>query len=337
MMRTRKGATGLALGAVVALAAAACSSSGGGGGSATSSAAAAPQKGGTLYILTSARTTASTRRRATSARTSSSPPRVCAQPGDLLARARQQAGSRPGDRHRPDVRRRQDVEVHARRHGQVAGRPDGHLRRRQVRHLADLRDRRDHRTARPTSSTSSTCPRTPTARPPTRAPTRGPGQDLYDKAVTCEGQTLTFKFKKPWTDFNLADGARSRPTPQFRKDKDKGDKSLFEVFSNGPYMLQGTFDAEQGRHLGPQPELGREHRQGPQGLPRQDRRHGGHPVRAGLPAAHRRLRRGQDRHHVDHRPAVGAPADRGEPGRAVAIDQPGRAVHRLHAAERDQR
>src|SRR4029453_14976897 len=50
MMRTRKGATGLALGAVVALAAAACSSSGGGGGSATS-AAAAPQKGGTLYIL----------------------------------------------------------------------------------------------------------------------------------------------------------------------------------------------------------------------------------------------------------------------------------------------
>ena len=51
MMRTRKGATGLALGAVVALAAAACSSSGGGGGSATSSAAAAPQKGGTLYTL----------------------------------------------------------------------------------------------------------------------------------------------------------------------------------------------------------------------------------------------------------------------------------------------
>ena len=50
MMRTRKGATGLALGAVVALAAAACSSSGGGGASATS-AAAAPQKGGTLYIL----------------------------------------------------------------------------------------------------------------------------------------------------------------------------------------------------------------------------------------------------------------------------------------------
>ena len=51
MMRTRKGATGLALGAVVALAAAACSSSGGGGGAATSSAAAAPQKGGTLYTL----------------------------------------------------------------------------------------------------------------------------------------------------------------------------------------------------------------------------------------------------------------------------------------------
>ena len=51
MMRTRKGATGLALGAVVALAAAACSSSGGGGGSATSSAAAAPQKGGTLYRM----------------------------------------------------------------------------------------------------------------------------------------------------------------------------------------------------------------------------------------------------------------------------------------------
>ena len=56
---------------------------------------------------------------------------------------RRQAHPRPGDRHRPDVRRRQDVEVHPRRHGEVAGRPEGHLRRRQVRHLAHLRDRRD--------------------------------------------------------------------------------------------------------------------------------------------------------------------------------------------------
>ena len=31
-----------------------------------------------------------------------------------------------------------------------------------------------------------------------------------------------------------------------RKDKDKGDKSLFDVFSNGPYQLEGTFDPNKG-------------------------------------------------------------------------------------------
>ena len=51
MMRTKKAATGVALGAVVAVAAAAC---GGGGGSTSTSTAqstGAAAKGGTLYML----------------------------------------------------------------------------------------------------------------------------------------------------------------------------------------------------------------------------------------------------------------------------------------------
>ena len=49
MMRTKKGAIGVALGAVVALAAAACSS--GGSTATSSSSAAAATKGGTIYMV----------------------------------------------------------------------------------------------------------------------------------------------------------------------------------------------------------------------------------------------------------------------------------------------
>ena len=128
MMRTRKGATGLALGAVVALAAAACSSSGGGGGAATSSAAAAPQKGGTLYTLNLGPH-------------NGLDPQQSYVGADLEFAARAYARSLTtysvgadsklvpdlATDTGPDVRRWQDVEVHARGHREVAGRPEGHL------------------------------------------------------------------------------------------------------------------------------------------------------------------------------------------------------------------
>ena len=78
-----------------------------------------------------------------------------------------------------------------------------------------------------------------------KGPYTGTGQDLYDKAATCDGNTLTLRFKKPWADFNYAVASLAAYSP-VRKDKDKGDKSLFDVFSNGPYQLEGTFDPNKG-------------------------------------------------------------------------------------------
>ncbi|WP_409483654.1 ABC transporter substrate-binding protein [Arsenicicoccus dermatophilus] len=71
------------------------------------------------------------------------------------------------------------------------------------------------------------------------------GQAAFDKAVSCSGQTITFRFKKPWTDFNMNNAALTAFAP-FRKDKDQGAKSDYQAFSNGPYMLEGAYDPNKG-------------------------------------------------------------------------------------------
>jgi peptide/nickel transport system substrate-binding protein len=71
------------------------------------------------------------------------------------------------------------------------------------------------------------------------------GQDLFDKAVTCDGATITYHFKKPWPDFPLAIAALHMMDP-YRQDKDQGDRSSYQVFSNGPYELKGTWDKTKG-------------------------------------------------------------------------------------------
>ena len=43
-----------------------------------------------------------------------------------------------------------------------------------------------------------------TGLPAYNGPYKGDGQDLFDKAVTCDGNTITYKFNKPWPDFPLA-------------------------------------------------------------------------------------------------------------------------------------
>ncbi len=65
------------------------------------------------------------------------------------------------------------------------------------------------------------------------------GQGGFDKAVTCSGQAITFKLRKPVPDFN-----QLVALPAFgpvRADKDEGATSTTEIFSNGPYMLQGVW------------------------------------------------------------------------------------------------
>jgi peptide/nickel transport system substrate-binding protein len=76
-------------------------------------------------------------------------------------------------------------------------------------------------------------------------PYKKTGQDLFDKAVTCSGNTITYHFKTPWNDFNVATAGLSAFSP-YRQDKDQGDKSDYAIFSDGPYMLQGTFDKDKG-------------------------------------------------------------------------------------------
>jgi len=75
-------------------------------------------------------------------------------------------------------------------------------------------------------------------------PYKKTGQDLYDKAVTCAGNTITFKMAKPSGDFNQA--ITMTAFGAFRADKDQGDKSNYAIFSDGPYKLDGTWTANKG-------------------------------------------------------------------------------------------
>jgi peptide/nickel transport system substrate-binding protein len=75
-------------------------------------------------------------------------------------------------------------------------------------------------------------------------PYSGTGQALYDKAVVCSGNTITFHLKR-----SVADFAYTVSLPEFaaiRRDKDTGAKYDFTPFSDGPYMLQGAFDQNTG-------------------------------------------------------------------------------------------
>jgi peptide/nickel transport system substrate-binding protein len=76
--------------------------------------------------------------------------------------------------------------------------------------------------------------------PQYKGPYTGEGQDLFDSAVSCDGQTITYKMKKAWPDFPLS-MASLRYMDPYRKDLDKGDANNFTIISNGPYKLDGTW------------------------------------------------------------------------------------------------
>lgn len=69
-------------------------------------------------------------------------------------------------------------------------------------------------------------------------PYKNDGKKFFDQAITCDGNTITYNFKKPWPDFPLA-VASLMSTDPYRQDKDQGDKSNYQMFSNGPYMIKG--------------------------------------------------------------------------------------------------
>jgi peptide/nickel transport system substrate-binding protein len=76
--------------------------------------------------------------------------------------------------------------------------------------------------------------------PAYKGPYSGEGQDLFDKAVTCDGQTITYHMKKAWPDFPLSIASLRYMDP-YRKDLDKGDANNFTIISNGPYKLDGNW------------------------------------------------------------------------------------------------
>ena len=78
-----------------------------------------------------------------------------------------------------------------------------------------------------------------------KGPYTGEGQAEFDKAVTCDGNTITYRFKKAWPDFPLAIAALTAFDP-YRADQDKGDASKFSVFASGPYMLDGEWNEDTG-------------------------------------------------------------------------------------------
>ncbi|MGE9809351.1 ABC transporter substrate-binding protein [Janibacter sp. G1551] len=71
------------------------------------------------------------------------------------------------------------------------------------------------------------------------------GQAEFDKAVTCDGNVITYHFSEPWADFPLAVASLNDFAP-YREDLDKGDKNNLKVISNGPYKLEGAWKTGSG-------------------------------------------------------------------------------------------
>jgi peptide/nickel transport system substrate-binding protein len=71
-------------------------------------------------------------------------------------------------------------------------------------------------------------------------------QAAYDKAVVCNGNTITFHLRKPVGDFNYAASGALMAFAPFKQSQDKAAQSNFQVFSDGPYMIQGTWQEGHG-------------------------------------------------------------------------------------------
>lgn len=69
-----------------------------------------------------------------------------------------------------------------------------------------------------------------------KGPYKGDGQADYDKAVTCDGQTITFNLSKPVPDFNYTVTLQAfSPVPE---SADKGEKYDARPMSTGPYKIE---------------------------------------------------------------------------------------------------
>jgi peptide/nickel transport system substrate-binding protein len=68
-----------------------------------------------------------------------------------------------------------------------------------------------------------------------KGPYKKTGQALYDQAVTCNGNTITFNLNRPFGDFNYA--LTYPAASPVKQSKDTGDKYDLRPFSDGPYKI----------------------------------------------------------------------------------------------------
>ncbi len=71
-----------------------------------------------------------------------------------------------------------------------------------------------------------------------KGPYDGTGQDLYDKAVVCDGKTITFNLGKPVADFNYTTTLGFSPVPKAADTGEKYGTVAPFVMSSGPYQVE---------------------------------------------------------------------------------------------------
>ena len=75
-------------------------------------------------------------------------------------------------------------------------------------------------------------------------PFDGAAQPAFDKAVSCQGSTITFRLSTPMVDFNEV---VAMPTfAPVKHTKDAKEDGTYAVFSSGPYLLQGAWEPSSG-------------------------------------------------------------------------------------------
>jgi peptide/nickel transport system substrate-binding protein len=79
-----------------------------------------------------------------------------------------------------------------------------------------------------------------------QGPYSGVGQYLYDKAVTCDGQQITFHLKTPRFDFDQVVSLPEFAPVRQDQDTDRTNRDPLSVFASGPYMLEGVWKPGEG-------------------------------------------------------------------------------------------
>jgi peptide/nickel transport system substrate-binding protein len=80
-----------------------------------------------------------------------------------------------------------------------------------------------------------------------KGPYTGEGQELYDQAVVCDGNTITFHLGKPIPDFNYTTTLGFSPVPE-AADSGEGYDSA-DVVSNGPYQIDSYTTGNGGKFV----------------------------------------------------------------------------------------